>query len=122
MLQREQVVARLDSRSAVADDVLGRDAIDVRGKSRAQIFRRAQRAPFVDIPLKKIARGARNVSGNRIHRFDLAAIALRRPRVEQAPVPVACVRRHVVYADRHLRARRQRMELGPRVVARLRCG
>ena len=56
-------------------------------ESRPQIFRCAERPALVEVPLKKMVRRARNMSGHRIHRFDLAAIALRRPRVDAAASP-----------------------------------
>src|SRR5687767_15929338 len=112
MLECEQVVARLDARSAVADDVLGHDAVDVRGESRPQIFRRTERAVLVDVPLEKITRRAGDVSRNGIHWFELTAIALRSPRVEQPPVCIAFVRRYVVDPDRHVVPGR-RVKLGP---------
>ena len=71
-------MARLHAGSAVTDDVFWRDAVDVRGKPRAQLFWRPECAALIDVPPEKIIRRARNVSSHRIYWFKIAAIALGR--------------------------------------------
>ena len=107
MFEREQVVARLDSRPAVADDMLRRDAADERGQLRAEILGRSECAPLIDVLLEKIIRRAGNMSGYRIHRFDLAAIPLGRPRIHKTPLSIAGARSDFVDADDHVHARRR---------------
>ena len=91
-------MARLDSGSAVTDDVVGDDAFDVRTKTRAQIFGRAECAALVEVLQKEMVLRAGNVSRRpgpsvRLHRGSARAPARRAtasPRRLRAPTHRRC--------------------------------
>src|SRR5439155_18655438 len=85
MFEREQVVACRHARSAVTHDTTGRHVAETRAQVRAQIFRRSKQTALVDVRLKEMIRGARNVAGDFIERLDVAAIALGRAGIDESP-------------------------------------
>ena len=84
VLEGEQVVAGGDSRSAVADDVIGGDVADRGADLRAQFFRRPEQSLLVQVPLEEMILRARNVTADLVDRFGVAAVSLRRARVDEA--------------------------------------
>src|SRR5439155_10147174 len=47
---------------------------------------RAERAPFVQVPLEEVIRGAGNMAGHAVDRLRLAPVSLGRARVDDLPV------------------------------------
>src|SRR5215212_11279456 len=102
VLEREQVVAGGDARSAVADDVVGRRVAQGVLQPRAQFFGRAEQSALVEVPLEEIVGGARNVAGGLVDRFSFAAVALGCARVNELPLRGRQLRCDGSGVDRHV--------------------
>src|SRR5262245_49114476 len=101
MLQGEQVVAGGDTRAAVTDDGSRSDSPECVAPVFAQIFWRAKRAVLVEVGLKEMIGGTRNVAGRFVDRLGLAPEALGRARVDESPVRVAHNRCDLLCVDGH---------------------
>lgn len=105
VFEREKVLAGGHTGAAVADRAIGTNAGKRRIQPVAERLRREEGSLGADVPLEEVIGGGRDVARHAIGRFDLSAISLRCPRIDEAPLGDVDQSGDLVGVDDHVRSR-----------------